>query len=305
VTATALGALIIILAGATLRRFGLAGPEDGPLLVRIVIYVTLPALVFLILVRAELDPELILVPVAGWIVHLTMLGLAFAAATLWGFDRPMTGAMAVSIAVGNTGFFGLPLIAASGAGVSLPAAVMYDALATGIITWTSTVLVASAYGTASTVPGLDWGRLWRALLLPPNWALVAGLTVNLSGVHDLPQVLERPLELLAGAVLPLVMLYAGLVLEARALRRLWAEVATATVLRLGVAALVGAVAAWVLGLRGEVFTTVVLMAAMPTAMMSLVIGTQFRLRADFIASVVLVTTLLSTVSLPVIRSLLP
>jgi hypothetical protein len=36
-----------------------------------------------------------------------------------------------------------------------------------------------------------------------------------------------------------------------------------------------------------------------------VIGTQFRLRADFIASVVLVTTLLSTVSLPVIRSLLP
>jgi predicted permease len=83
VTATALGALIIILAGATLRRFGLAGPEDGPLLVRIVIYVTLPALVFLILVRAELDPELILVPVAGWIVHLTMLGLAFAAATLW------------------------------------------------------------------------------------------------------------------------------------------------------------------------------------------------------------------------------
>jgi predicted permease len=50
--------------------------------------------------------------------------------------------------------------------------------------------------------------------------------------------------------------------------------------------------------------TVVLMAAMPTAMLSLVIGSQYRLRPDLIAGAVVVTTLLSTLTLPAIRALL-
>ena len=58
---------------------------------------------------------------------------------------PALGVMLAG-AVGNTGFFGLPLIAASGDGFSLAAAVMYDTLGTGLITWTSTVAVASGFG---------------------------------------------------------------------------------------------------------------------------------------------------------------
>jgi malate permease and related proteins len=301
-TATAIGALLIILGGAAARRAGLARPEDGALLVRIVLYLALPCLVFLIVVRAELRPALVLVPVAGWTVHIVLLASALAAGRLMRLGRPSAGALAVASAVGNTGFFGLPLIAASGSGFSLAAAVMYDTFATGLITWTSTVAVASAFGEGA--PRLALRPLVRALLLPPNWALVAGLIVNGAGVDELPALVERPLELLGGAVLPLVMIYAGLMLEVSGLRGIWAEVGVAVVHRLVLGALVGLGAAAALGLEGGTMHTVVLMAAMPTAMLSLVIGSKYRLRPDLIAGAIVVTTLLSTMTLPAIRALL-
>jgi predicted permease len=304
VTETALGALLIILAGALARRAGVLRAEDGAFLVRVVIYLALPPLVFLIIARADLDGALLLVPVAGWAVHLALLGVAVLSVRLWGMDRPRAGAVIVATAVGNTGFFGLPLIAASGDGFSLPAAVMYDCFATSLITWTSTVAVASAYGRGDGGgPRIELRDLGRALLLPPNWALAAGLAVNVAGV-DLPVLVERPMELMGAAVLPLVMIYAGLMIELRGLGRVWREIGYTAIVRLGGATLIGLGAARLLGLGGETLNTIVIMAAMPTALMSLVIGARSGLRADVLAGAVVVTTLLSIATLPLVRHLL-
>lgn len=303
-TETAFGALLIILAGALARRAGVIRRDDGPLLVRVVIHLALPPLIFLILVRADLDGALLLVPVAGFAIHLILLAVVALSTRVWGLDKPRAGAVIVATAVGNTGFFGLPLIAASGDGFSLPAAVMYDALATGIITWTSTVAVATAYGRPSGGPRVSLRDLGRSLLLPPTWALVAGLAVNAAGVEELPALVERPFELLGAATLPLTMIYAGLMLDLRGVERLWRELGYVIVVRLGLATLLGVAVASALRLEGDVRNTVIIMAAMPTAMMSLVIGTRSGLRSDVLASAVVVTTLLSTVTLPAWRALL-
>ncbi len=303
-TETALGALLIIMAGLLARRFGVVRRDDGPLLVRVVIYLTMPPLIFLILVRADLSGRLLLVPLAGIAIHLILVALVGVSVRVWGMERPRAGALIVATAVGNTGFFGLPLIAASGSGFSLPAAVMYDALATGLITWTSTVAIAGAYGRAEAAPYPAMREVGRSLLLPPTWALVAGLAVNLAGLGDLPGVIERPCELLGAATLPLTMLYAGLMIEVRGLGRLWGEIAYVTVVRLGVATLVGLLVAEAIGLKDDVFNTVVIMAGMPSAMMSLVIGSRSGLRGDVLAGAVVVTTLLSTLTLPAWRALL-
>lgn len=303
-TATAFAALLIILAGAVVRRLGLLGPEIGPALVRIVVYLALPPLIFRVLIGADLDGALLLVPVAGWAVHLVLLGLVALAVRARRIERPRAGALIVATAVGNTGFFGVPLIAASGEGFSLAAAVMYDVFATGLITWTSTMAVATAFGAEPGGPRIDPRALGRAMLLPPNWAVAAGMAFNLAGVDELPTLVDRPLALLAGAVLPLVMLYVGLMVDLRALRGVWGEVTFSTAVRLGVAVPVALLVAAGLGLGGEIFNTVVIMAAMPTATLSLVIGSSRGLRADVIAGAVVVTTLLSTATLPAVRAFL-
>lgn len=302
-TETAFGALLIILAGAVARHLGVVRREDGPLLVRVVINLALPPLIFLILVRADLDASLLLVPVAGLLIHAILVGAVGLSVRVWGMERPRAGALIVASAVGNTGFFGLPLIAASGSGFSLPAAVMYDSLATGVITWTSTVAIAGAYGRQTSEPRPSLRDLGRPLLLPPNWALVAGLAVNLLGI-DPPALVERPFELMGAATLPLTMLYAGLMIEVRGLARLWSEVTYVVIVRLGLATLLGLGVATAFGFDGDVLNTIVIMAAMPTAMMSLVIGARSGLRADVLAGAVVVTTLLSTLTLPAWRALL-
>ena len=302
-TETAFGALVIILAGALARHFRVLSREDGPALVRIVIYLGLPPLIFLIIARADLHGALLLIPLAAIVVHVVLLVIGWASTRVWGMEPTRAGALILAVAVGNTGFFGLPLIAASGAGFSLAAAVMYD-VGTGLITWTSTVAVASSYGRAPGAPRPSFGQLGRALLLPPNWGLAAGVVVNLAGVDDLPRLIERPLELLAASVLPLTMLYTGLTIELRGLPRLWGEVSYSAVMRLFVAGVIGLVVALAFQFKGDVLHTVVIMAAMPTAMMSLVIGSRSGLRADVLAAAVVVTTVLATATLPLWRAAL-
>lgn len=302
-TATAVGALAIILLGWFARRVGVLRPQDGPMLVQVVIYLALPALVLQVMVTSDLDGKLALVPIVGYAVHAALLGTMFLVARLGRYDRPTTGALLVAAAVGNTGFFGIPLIAASGPNLSVAAAVMFDTFCTGILTWTSTVWIGGRFGDPSA-DSAPTTAMWRNLLLPPTWALAAGLTLNLLGVRDLPEVVDRPLEILGAAVLPLVLIYAGLVIEWDGVRRAWREVALTAAGRFLIAPAVGLGVALVIGLDGDVLRTVVLMTAMPTAMMSLVIGGWFKLRTDVIAGAVVVTTLLATAVLPILRALL-
>lgn len=301
-TATAFAALLIILLGWLLRHLRVLPPEAGQHLVKVVIYLTLPALVFRIMVTSAFAGSMLIAPVVGMIVHVALVGCAYAIARVRRLDRRAIGALIVASAVGNTGFFGIPLIAAAAQGgsqVSLPAAVMFDTFSTGIITWTSTMWFGARFGDPSAIDA-PAGAIWRNLLLPPIWAVAAGLTLRAAGVHELPTFIDQPVRLLGGAVLPLVLIYAGLVLNWGEVTRAWRDVALASVLRLVVSPALAFAVALALGLDGDVLRTVILMAAMPTAMMSLVIGGWFRLKTDIIAGTVVVTALLVPLVLPLL-----
>ncbi len=302
---TSLAALAIIAVGLVLRQTGVVRDEHGPVLVNIVIFATMPALVFMIITRERLTIALLLVPVAGYLIHIVMLGIAWVLARARRADRPTTGAMLVATAVGNTGFFGVPLIAASGSGVSLSAAVFYDAFATGVLTWTSTVVIAHSFGDADgRSRGIEWAALRRGLMMPPMIALLVAMVWNLAGLGVPSSGIARPLDLLGAATLPLVMLYAGLMLDIGALRRAWPEVSLIAVARLGAGALVGLAIGTLLELSKAQLNTVVLMAAMPTATMSLVLGVRYGLHRDVLVAAVFVTTVLCTLTLPIVRGLL-
>jgi len=302
---TSIAALVIILLGLGLRHARVLREDSGPVLVNLVIYATMPALVFTIISRERLSVGLLLVPVAGYLIHVVMLGIGWVLARIRRADRPTEGAFLVATGVGNTGFFGVPLIAASGLGVSLAAAVFYDAFATGVITWTSTVVIANSYGVVEgRTSGIDWGALRRGLLMPPMVALYAGLAWNLAGLGAPLRWIARPLDLLGSATLPLVLIYAGLMLDWRALQRVRPEVGLITVARLVGGALVGLAIGTLLGLAPALLHTVVLMAAMPTAMMSLVLGVRYGLRRDVLVGAVFVTTVLCTLTLPIVRGLI-
>lgn len=302
-TSTAFAALIIILLGWLLGRLRILPADAGHHLVRVVLYVTLPALVFRQMIVSDFDASMVLAPVVGLICHVCVVGVALVVGRLRRLGRRAMGALIVASAVGNTGFFGIPLIVAAaeqGSEVSVAAAVMFDTFSTGIITWTSSMWFGARYGDEPSPDAPAGGSVWRNLLLPPIWGVAAGLALHLAGVRSLPAFIDQPARILGAAVLPLVLIYAGLVLDWEGVRRAWRDVAWASALRLIVSPALAFVVAAAVGLRGDVLRTVVLMGAMPTAMMSLVIGGWFRLKTDIIAGSVVVTALLVPALLPLL-----
>ncbi len=160
--------------------------------------------------------------------------------------------------------------------------------------------MAEAYGRTDAAPRPRSREVVRHIVNAPNCALPAASPSTWLGIRRPARLVSRPFEILGAATLPLTMLYAGLMIEVRGLNRLWPEMSYTVVVKLGLSALIGAAIASLLRFSGDVFNTIVIMAAMPTAMMSLVIGARSGLRSDVLAGAVVVTTLLATLTLPAV-----
>jgi predicted permease len=151
------------------------------------------------------------------------------------------------------------------------------------------------------------GSLRRAALVaftsPLAVAVVPALAVNLTGV-ELPIWLDRPVGLLAAAMIPVMLLTLGVQLASMGRTRPSAGVLIPIGMKLVVSPSIAAVAVTALSLAGAAGDVVVLQAAMPAAVFTSLIALEHDLAADYVTTVVLVGTLASILTLPVVISLL-
>ena len=299
---TTFAALVMIAIGVVLNRTGVVNRDQSQILVRITLYVLLPALVLKVLVGSHLTWNLLLVPIVAFCVTAIMAPIGLLISRGLGLGRAATGAVIIATGVANTGFFGLPLIAASQHDYSLTVAVMYDALGTGILIWTFSPIVASWFGRGEVEDAPSIRQSLKGLLLPPMWALIAGLILTISGVHDLPDLIEFPVTYLAAGVLPVVMLYAGIMLDWSGIRDYWRVIAGVSIARLAIGPAVTFAVAVAFGFSGEELNTITVLGGMPSGMMVLVMGAHYRLPVNLLAGCVAVTTVLALLTLPIVTA---
>jgi len=140
----------------------------------------------------------------------------------------------------------------------------------------------------------------EALLFPAVIALLAALLMR---PVVIPETVSAGLDSLASLVVPLIMISVGLSLRLGSVREFAVPLALLAALRLAVAPLVALGVGSLAFSDAEVVRLVVLQAGMPSMMLTLVIGARFRLDTDFIASAVLVTTVASVVTVPLMQLL--
>lgn len=144
--------------------------------------------------------------------------------------------------------------------------------------------------------GRGGAHLARRLVTNPlTLAALLGLILAITGWR-LPTLVDEPLQLLAGAAIPLMLLSYGAALRlsplpGRAGRN--REVTTIAVLKLAVMPVVAWLVATALGIEGAVLLGVVLTAALPTAQNIFLHATRYRVGEDVARESILVTTLLS------------
>jgi predicted permease len=256
-----------------------------------------PCLVFSLLVTTTVSAG-----EAGQIVLFTVLlvlGIGVVArlvAIPFRLNRPALAAFLIVAMFSNAGNYGLSVVLFAFGREHLARAVLYF-VTSALMMYSLGVVVASS-GRQGLRPALT-----GLLRVPAVWGAVAAAVVLTTGAR-IPAGLMRPIELLASAAIPCMLLVLGMQFE----RGRWPErpglVAAASGLALVVAPALGFGLAALLGMTGPARQAAIVQAGMPSAVITTILAIEFDVEPNFVTSVVLLTTVLSPITVTAIITLL-
>lgn len=271
------------------RRLGF----DSRTLSSAAFYVFTPSLVFRSLFFVEIQPADLARLLGFWLTMsalLIVLALLVARARRW--EREMTSAFVLTVVLLNAGNFGIPLnrFAYGDAGAQL--AVLYYSLS-AIFCNTVGVLIASSGHT-------DFKVALRGLARTPMiYATAIALLARALHV-SLPLPLLRAVELLGDAAVPVMLLLLGMQLSSIEVNRDLGPAWAAVGMRLVLSPLLAVACANWWGLTGMMRAVGVTQWGVPTAVISAVLAAQYNCRPRYVAVVILLTTLLSILTMPLL-----
>ncbi len=279
-------ALIVLMgfyAGKTLEL-------DQPTLSRVVLYILSPALIVDSLYRTTMSTENMLDIFAGFILtYLLLCVLVWVVGKQFKLTPATQKSLLATTSFPNTGNMGLPVNLFAFGEPGLERAIVY--------------LIASSLVTFSTGPaflkgGSFWSGLRFTLKLPLIWAMVFGVLLRLFG-GELPFKLDEGLHLVAQAAVPLALLLLGMQVAHSSWEFSLYE-GGASFMRLVVGSLVAFLSGKILGLTGLDLQVLVLQSSMPAAVSSFLMVNEFGGDASKTARVVVASTLLGFITLPVV-----
>ncbi len=271
---------------------------DTKSLSRMVYWVIGPVFVYHVLANADMSAGLV-----GRLLGASMIAVAGSGVAAWltgrALGRParVTSAGVLSTVYGNVGNFGLAIVTFT--------------YGEGALGYAGVILVAiNVLGVLVGVAAARWQEHGAAVALrmaftaPMTLAVIPAAVVN-GGNVDLPSWLDRPIELVAAALIPVMLLTLGAQLGRMTMPRVSVDVARVLVIKLGLAPLIAAGAVVAVGLAGIPAGVVILQLAMPPAVFTSIIALEHDLEPDLVTTTVLVGTLVSVVTLPIVIALVP
>ncbi|PLX81100.1 MAG: transporter [Desulfuromonas sp.] len=266
-------------------------------LTRVAYYVFVPAFIFEAIGKSNIPLE----SAARMLCFITATHLAAAfiaggIARLMRLSRETVAAFVMIAVFGNVGNYGLAVIRFRLGDASVAPSTIYFVA----ITITAFVVCVGAAGWAR---GGSKGALSGLVRTPALWATVPALIVSNGGI-TVPLMASRMIGLLADAMIPVMLFALGLQLLEQKRVEWNTTVWVASGIRLLLAPTLACLIAIPLGLGHLDYAAGVLQAGMPTAILVAIISRENDIVPGFVTSVVLVSTLVSLVTLPLIMVLL-
>ena len=281
-----------VLLGVTLR-------PDVRSISRMALYTLTPCLAFSGLTGAGLTgSETQQIAVFAALSMLSTALLAWLIATLLGWESKRRRALTLSVLVINSGNYGLSVVLF---------AFGQDAQARAMVYFVISAMLANTFGVAVAAGGGSWRKmLSNVARMPMLYATVGALIVNAFDQIRVPELLMRPITLLANAAVPVMLLILGLQLARSAgkLREHIPAITLASILRLAVAPLIAFLVARLTRVEGVAFDACVLEASMPSGVTSAVLSLEYDLEPEMIAGTVFFSTLCSAFTLSIVISVI-
>lgn len=263
---------------------------DMPTLARINIYAMVPALVLSSLAETTLAVSSAIALLTAFVLNTFLLYLlAFGSGHLLHLPSEERKSLIATTMFANVGNMGLPFVLFALGEAGLERAIVYLV--------GSSLMVASVFPVVLKGTGIRAG-LWFTLKLPVFWAALVGISVPAFGI-GFPEAIARGISLLGDGVIPLALLTLGIQLSRTKLVFGRYELFGAC-LRLIISPLMAYGIGRGLGLSGLDLQVLVVQAAMPVAVNSLIWVTELGGDTIRVARTIVLSTLLSFLTLPTV-----
>ena len=266
---------------------------DTRTLSTVIIYFGSPALAFYSIASSSIDGrefgQLVLFALLCMIV-ITVVSWLISVGTK--MNRLTSSAFVLSVALVNGLNYGVPLNEFAFGQAGLARAIIIGVIF-ALYSYSVGVFLAS-WGKASA------GQAFKnVLLVPLPYLAFLGLAVNLANI-SVPPVIMRITQILGGLAIPLMLLMLGIQISRTSLQGRWRLMFGASLARLVGGATIGILLALLLGLGGITRQVAIVESAMPTAVAAGVLATEFNSDAKLVSSIIMLSTLLSLLTLPLV-----
>jgi predicted permease len=250
----------------------------------LIVYLAGPCLIFASISRSNLNlTDFTTIAGAALAIIFGMSALAFLILKL---TRSSTKGLYLPLVFGNTSYLGYPVALFAFGMDGLSRAVVYDMMNS---------LVIFSLGIFAIQHRNEIREVFR---IPLIYAVVVGLAVNLLHI-PVPELVFKPIELIGMITIPLALLVLGYKLTEIKLSAV-STTLLASLFKIGGGLLVALAIVHLLALDGLAKNVILLQAAMPSAVMGMILAAKYDRDASLVASVVFITTVLSVISIPLI-----
>ena len=295
---TILSIVIMIALGYVLKRIGFLSVDNVDTLNNIVINIMLPSMIFSALYTADLSmmsslgilPFVIVASsfVTGIISYFLLKSFNISDKMLW--------SVLITIMIANTGFMGYPISIGVYGNEGFLRAIFCDMATSVIFLILSFALVLKFGGSPKTA-------VKKIAFFPPLWAIILGILLNITHISIGP-VLENTVNYLGNGTIPLIMLSLGISIDFGGIKRSKNMIIFTSIMKLMIFPLIAFFIVAQLGLSGLQFKVPIIEAAMPSGMLSLVLAITYKLDSELTSDCILINTVISLITLPVILMLL-
>jgi len=282
--------IIAFFVGIGAKHLKLLKKDDAPVLLKLVLAITLPALTIQSITRAQLALNMLYIPVSAMIMVFLMFFTSSFLGRMLKLPKTTFGSFLVGTMIMNTAF-SLPFFWAAFENEGLARASLFDMGNTFLI-FTFTYYNAIKYGDNSKSDKIDWKKFLR---LPPLYGIVIAFTLKGMGI-GIPEVGMNFLTLVGQPTTPLIMIALGLYFEPK-LANL-GKAGIAIFIRMGLGLMFGWLLALVFGLEGVTRTVVIVNSATPIGFNTLIFANLENMDREFAASMVSISLLIALFYIP-------
>jgi predicted permease len=261
---------------------------DSDFVSRLVLNIGAPALILSTLSQVAIDPSLFAdIAIACVLVSLTMALLGFVIPRLLGDD---VRTYLPSFVFPNVGNMGLPVCMFAFGEQGLALALIFF-MVLSVAHFPVGILMAG---------GREAGGLMGIIKMPILYAIALAVLLMMSGAV-LPGFLNNAVSLIGAMTIPLMLITLGVSLYSLKVSG-WGKALLYSLFRILGGLSAGLLVVWWLDIEGGARSVVLIQSSMPVAVFNYLFAVRFDRQPDAVAGLVVVSTLLSFVSLPILLS---